>query len=53
MQASSDSVSLQSDVFLSFALFGCNFTKKYTLFFQNTGAFYDGGKFENAVDKLT
>ena len=28
MQASSDPVSLQSDVSLSFALFGCNFTKK-------------------------
>ena len=27
MQASSDPVSLQSDVSLSFALFGCNFTK--------------------------
>ena len=56
MQASSDPVSLQSDVSLSFALFGCNFTKKYTLSFQYseyTGPFYDGGQFENAVIKLT
>ena len=50
MQASSDPVSLQS---LSFALFGCNFTKKYTLSFQYTCPFYDGGQFENAVVKLT
>ena len=53
MQASSDPVSLQSDVSLSFALFGCNFTKKYTLSFQYTGPFYDGGQFENAVVKVT
>ena len=55
MQASSDPVSLQSDVYLSFALFGCtcNFTKKYTLSFQYTGPFYDGGQFENAVVKVT
>ena len=53
MQASSDPVSLQSDVSLSYALFGCNFTKKYTLSFQNTGPFYDDGQFENAVVKLT
>ena len=53
MQASSDPVSLQSDVSLLFALFDCNFTKKYTLFFQYTGPFYDGGQFENAVVKLT
>ena len=53
MQASSDPVSLQSDVSLSFALFGWNFTKKYTLSFQYTGPFYDGGQFENAVVKLT
>ena len=49
MQASSDPVSLQSDVSLSFALFGCNFT----LSFQYTGPFYDGGQFENAVVKVT
>ena len=53
MQASSDPVSLQSDVSLSFALFACNFTKKYTLSFQYTSPFYDGGQFENAVVKLT
>ena len=53
MQASSDPVSLQLDVSLSFAPFGRNFTKKYTLSFQYTGPFYDGGKFENAVVKLT
>ena len=53
MQASSDPVSLQSDVSLSFELFGCNFTKKYTLSFQYTGPFYDGGQFENALVKLT
>ena len=53
MQASSDPVSLQSDVSLSFALFGCNFTKKYTLSFQFTGPFYDGGQFENAMVKVT
>ena len=52
MQASSDPVSLQSDVSLSFALFGCNFTKKYTLSFQYTGLFYDCDQFENAVVKL-
>ena len=52
IQASSDPVSLQSDVFLSFALFGCNFTK-YTLSFLYTGPFYYGGQFENAVVKLT
>ena len=52
MQASSDPVSLQSDVPLSFALFGCNFTKN-TLSFQYTGPFYDGGQFENAVAKVT
>ena len=46
MQASSDPVSLQSDVSLSF-------TKKYTLSFQYTGPFYDGGQFENAVVKVT
>ena len=39
MQASSDPVSLQSDVSLSYALFGCNFTKKYTLSFHYTGPF--------------
>ena len=53
MQASSDPVSLQSDVSLLFALFGCNFTKKYTLSFQYTGPFYDGGQFGNAVVKVT
>ena len=53
MQASSDPVSFQSGVSLSFALFGCNFTKKYTLSFQYTCPFYDGGQFENAVVKLT
>ena len=53
MQASSAPVSLQSDVSLSFALFGCNFTKKYKLSFQYTGPLYDGGQFENAVAKLT
>ena len=66
MQASSDPVSLQLDVSLSFALFGCNFTKihhflsildvisqKYTLSFQFTGPFYDGGQFENVVVRLT
>ena len=53
MQASSDPVSLQSDMSLSFALFRCNFTKKYTLSFQYTGPFYDGGQFENAVVKET
>ena len=52
MQASSDPVSLQSDVSLSFALFGCNFTKN-TLSFQYTGPFYDGGQFGNAVVKET
>ena len=52
MQASSDPVSLQSDVSISFVLFGCNFTKN-TLSFQYTGPFYDGGQFENAVVKLT
>ena len=52
MQASSDPVSLQSDVSLSFALFGCNFTKN-TLSFQFTGPFYDSDQFENAVVKLT
>ena len=52
MPASSDNVSLQSDVSLSFELFGCNFTKK-TLSFQYTGPFYDGGQFENAVVKVT
>ena len=35
MQASSDFVSLQSDVSLSFALFGCDFTK-HTHFPFNT-----------------
>ena len=45
MQASSDPVSVQSDVSLSFALFGCNFTK--------IGPFYDGGQFENAVTICT
>ena len=53
MQASSDPVSLQSDVSLLFALFGCNFNKIYSLSFQHTGPFYDGGQFENAVVKLT
>ena len=52
MQASSDPVSLQSDVSLSFALFGC-IHQKYTLSFQYTGPFYDGGQFENVVVKLT
>ena len=52
IQASSDPASLQSDVSLSFALFGCNFTKN-TLSFQYTGPFYDGGQFENAVVKVT
>ena len=52
MQASSDPASLQSDVSLSFALFGCNFTKN-THFPLNTRPFYDGGQFENAVVKLT
>ena len=53
MQASSDPVSLQSDVSLSFALFGCNFKKKCTLSFQYTGPFHDGGQFENVVVKVT
>ena len=53
MQAAGDLVSLQSDVSLSFALFGCNFTKKYTLSFHYTGPFYEGGQFENAVVKVT
>ena len=53
MQASIDPVSLQSDVSLSFAPFGCNFTQKITLSFQYTGPFYDGGQFENAVVKVT
>ena len=53
MQVSSDPVSLQSDVSLSLALFGCNFTQKYTLSFQYTCLFYDGGQFENAVVKVT
>ena len=52
MQASSYPVSLQSDVSISFALFGCNFTKN-KLSFQYTGPFYDGGHFENALVKLT
>ena len=46
MLASSDPVSLQSDVSLSFH-------KKYTLSFQYKGSFYDGGQFENAVVKVT
>ena len=53
MQASSNPVSLQSDVSLSIAPLRCNFTKKYTLSFQYTGPFYDGGQRENAVIKLT
>ena len=52
MRASSDPVSLESDMSLSFALFGCNFTKKYPLSFQYTGPFYDGGQFENGVVKV-
>ena len=51
MQASSNPVSLQSDVSLSFALFGCNVTKN-THFPFNTGPFYDDGQFENAVVKV-
>ena len=53
MQASSDPVSLQSDVSLSFAPFWMLFHKKYTLSFQYAVPFYDGGQFENAVVKLT
>ena len=52
MQASIDSVSLQSDVSLSFALFSCNFTKIHT-FLSIHRLFHDGGQLENAVVKLT
>ena len=52
MQASSDPVSLQSDVSLSFG-YWMLFHKKYTLYFQYTGPFYDGDQFENAVVKVT
>ena len=51
MQASSDPVSLQSDVSLSFALFGFNFTKN-THFPFNTRSFYDGSQFEKAVYEI-